>query len=99
MQTVTWFGLSLVLALFIPTIGKAIAMVGGLAGCFILVFPGMLHWCTGVLSVLKQVAQHSSLLNNIFFTVLSKLTQSDGFVKEQKVTLLMLLLDDFSVTI
>jgi len=41
LQTVTWFGLSLVLALFIPTIGKAIAMVGGLAGCFILVFPGM----------------------------------------------------------
>jgi len=40
-QTTIWFGLSLVLALFIPTIGKAIAMVGGLAGCFILVFPGL----------------------------------------------------------
>lgn len=40
-QTSTWFGLSLLLALFIPDIGKAIALVGGLAGCFILVFPGL----------------------------------------------------------
>lgn len=39
--TLIWFILSLVLALFIPTIGKAIALVGGLAGCFILIFPGL----------------------------------------------------------
>jgi len=38
--TFTWFFGSLALALFIPNIGEAIAVVGGLAGCFILVFPG-----------------------------------------------------------
>ncbi|XP_002126346.2 sodium-coupled neutral amino acid transporter 7-like [Ciona intestinalis] len=39
--TFTWFFTSLVLALFIPNIGEAIAVVGGLAGCFILLFPGL----------------------------------------------------------
>ena len=38
--TAIWFFTSLVLALFIPNIGEAIAVVGGLAGCFILLFPG-----------------------------------------------------------
>ena len=44
--TAVWFSTSLVLALFIPNIGEAIAVVGGLAGCFILLFPGRLpRWC------------------------------------------------------
>ena len=38
--TSIWFSTSLVFALFIPNIGEAIAVVGGLAGCFILLFPG-----------------------------------------------------------
>ncbi|XP_078257847.1 sodium-coupled neutral amino acid transporter 7 isoform X2 [Rhinoraja longicauda] len=41
LQTVTWFLLTLVLGLFIPDIGKVISVVGGLAACFIFVFPGL----------------------------------------------------------
>eukprot|EP00061_Rhincodon_typus_P017093 g45640.t1 len=40
LQTLVWFFLTLVLALFIPDIGKVISVIGGLAACFILVFPG-----------------------------------------------------------
>ncbi|CAK8695631.1 unnamed protein product [Clavelina lepadiformis] len=39
--TSVWFLTSLVLALFIPNIGQAIAVVGGFAGCFIVLFPGL----------------------------------------------------------
>lgn len=39
-QTVTWFLLTLLLALFIPDIGRVISLIGGLAACFIFVFPG-----------------------------------------------------------
>nr|XP_006641522.1 PREDICTED: putative sodium-coupled neutral amino acid transporter 7 [Lepisosteus oculatus] len=41
LQTVAWFGLTLVLALFIPDIGRVISIIGGLAACFIFVFPGL----------------------------------------------------------
>lgn len=41
LQTVTWFLLTLVLGLFIPDIGKVISVIGGLAACFIFVFPGL----------------------------------------------------------
>ncbi|XP_041047376.1 putative sodium-coupled neutral amino acid transporter 7 isoform X2 [Carcharodon carcharias] len=41
LQTLTWFFLTLVLALFIPDIGKVISVIGGLAACFIFVFPGL----------------------------------------------------------
>ncbi|XP_069510773.1 sodium-coupled neutral amino acid transporter 7 [Ambystoma mexicanum] len=41
LQTIIWFLLTLVLALFIPDIGKVIALIGGLAACFIFVFPGL----------------------------------------------------------
>ncbi|XP_055992152.1 sodium-coupled neutral amino acid transporter 7 [Sorex fumeus] len=41
LQTLTWFLLTLLLALFIPDIGKVISVVGGLAACFIFVFPGL----------------------------------------------------------
>ncbi|XP_036608668.1 putative sodium-coupled neutral amino acid transporter 7 [Trichosurus vulpecula] len=41
LQTVTWFLLTLLLALFIPDIGKVISIIGGLAACFIFVFPGL----------------------------------------------------------
>lgn len=41
LQTLVWFLLTLLLALFIPDIGKVISVVGGLAACFIFVFPGL----------------------------------------------------------
>ncbi|XP_051884127.1 sodium-coupled neutral amino acid transporter 7 isoform X2 [Pristis pectinata] len=41
LQTVTWFVLTLILGLFIPDIGKVISVIGGLAACFIFVFPGL----------------------------------------------------------
>ncbi|XP_067905909.1 sodium-coupled neutral amino acid transporter 7 [Heterodontus francisci] len=41
LQTLIWFFLTLVLALFIPDIGKVISVIGGLAACFIFVFPGL----------------------------------------------------------
>uniref|UniRef100_G1P0V2 Sodium-coupled neutral amino acid transporter 7 n=1 Tax=Myotis lucifugus TaxID=59463 RepID=G1P0V2_MYOLU len=41
LQTVVWFLLTLLLALFIPDIGKVISIIGGLAACFIFVFPGL----------------------------------------------------------
>ncbi|KAG8437272.1 hypothetical protein GDO86_008104 [Hymenochirus boettgeri] len=41
LQTVTWFILTLLLALFIPDIGRVISLIGGLAACFIFIFPGL----------------------------------------------------------
>ncbi|XP_010143769.1 PREDICTED: putative sodium-coupled neutral amino acid transporter 7 [Buceros rhinoceros silvestris] len=41
LQTISWFLLPLLLALFIPDIGKVISVIGGLAACFIFVFPGL----------------------------------------------------------
>lgn len=41
LQTLLWFLLTLLLALFIPDIGKVISVIGGLAACFIFVFPGV----------------------------------------------------------
>lgn len=41
LQTLVWFTITLVLALFIPDIGRVISLIGGLAACFIFVFPGM----------------------------------------------------------
>ena len=38
LQTLVWFLLTLLLALFIPDIGKVISVIGGLAACFIFVF-------------------------------------------------------------
>ncbi|KPP64845.1 putative sodium-coupled neutral amino acid transporter 7 [Scleropages formosus] len=40
-QTVVWFSLTLILALFTPDIGRIISLIGGLAACFIFVFPGL----------------------------------------------------------
>uniref|UniRef100_A0ABM5EU45 Sodium-coupled neutral amino acid transporter 7 n=1 Tax=Pogona vitticeps TaxID=103695 RepID=A0ABM5EU45_9SAUR len=40
-QTLGWFLLTLLLALFIPDIGKVISVIGGLAAGFIFVFPGL----------------------------------------------------------
>lgn len=40
LQTLVWFVITLILALFIPDIGRVISMIGGLAACFIFVFPG-----------------------------------------------------------
>ena len=39
-QTVIWSFFSLVLALFIPSIGVVISVIGGLAAVFIFIFPG-----------------------------------------------------------
>uniref|UniRef100_A0A667YSJ6 Sodium-coupled neutral amino acid transporter 7 n=1 Tax=Myripristis murdjan TaxID=586833 RepID=A0A667YSJ6_9TELE len=41
LQTLVWFSLTLILALFIPDIGRVISLIGGLAACFIFVFPGL----------------------------------------------------------
>uniref|UniRef100_A0A4W4E6K5 Sodium-coupled neutral amino acid transporter 7 n=1 Tax=Electrophorus electricus TaxID=8005 RepID=A0A4W4E6K5_ELEEL len=41
LQTLIWFCLTLLLALFIPDIGRVISLIGGLAACFIFVFPGL----------------------------------------------------------
>ncbi|KTG45503.1 hypothetical protein cypCar_00004900 [Cyprinus carpio] len=41
LQTLVWFCLTLILALFIPDIGRVISLIGGLAACFIFVFPGI----------------------------------------------------------
>ncbi|XP_054626703.1 sodium-coupled neutral amino acid transporter 7 [Dunckerocampus dactyliophorus] len=41
LQTLLWFVITLVLALFIPDIGRVISLIGGLAACFIFVFPGL----------------------------------------------------------
>ncbi|XP_061737415.1 sodium-coupled neutral amino acid transporter 7 [Nerophis ophidion] len=41
LQTLLWFFVTLILALFIPDIGRVISLIGGLAACFIFVFPGM----------------------------------------------------------
>lgn len=40
LQTLVWFVSTLLLALFIPDIGRVISLIGGLAACFIFVFPG-----------------------------------------------------------
>ncbi|XP_076879215.1 sodium-coupled neutral amino acid transporter 7 isoform X2 [Brachyhypopomus gauderio] len=41
LQTLVWFCLTILLALFIPDIGRVISLIGGLAACFIFVFPGL----------------------------------------------------------
>ncbi|XP_056134184.1 sodium-coupled neutral amino acid transporter 7 [Lampris incognitus] len=41
LQTLVWFWVTLILALFIPDIGRVISLIGGLAACFIFVFPGL----------------------------------------------------------
>ncbi|XP_072516961.1 sodium-coupled neutral amino acid transporter 7 [Salminus brasiliensis] len=41
LQTIVWFSFTLLLALFIPDIGRVISLIGGLAACFIFVFPGL----------------------------------------------------------
>lgn len=51
-ETVTWFCISLLLALFIPDIGVVISVIGGLAAVFIFVFPG--------LCLVQFVLQHSA---------------------------------------
>lgn len=45
LQTLLWFVVTLVLALFTPDIGRVISMIGGLAACFIFVFPGNASPC------------------------------------------------------
>ncbi|CAL1604036.1 unnamed protein product [Knipowitschia caucasica] len=41
LQTLLWFLITLILALFIPDIGRVISLIGGLAACFIFIFPGL----------------------------------------------------------
>ncbi|MCJ8738046.1 hypothetical protein PDJAM_G00031170 [Pangasius djambal] len=41
LYTLVWFCLTLILALTIPDIGRVISLIGGLAACFIFVFPGL----------------------------------------------------------
>lgn len=39
-QTLIWFALSLIIALYVTHIEKAVALIGGLAALFIFFFPG-----------------------------------------------------------
>ena len=39
-QTLVWFGLSLIVAVFVKDIGYAVALIGGLAALFIFFYPG-----------------------------------------------------------
>ena len=50
--SLVWFFSSLGLAIVVPTIGKAIAIVGGFAAHFIFTFPGglVLLWASPVVS-------------------------------------------------
>jgi len=48
-QTVTWFVLSLIGALFIPGIGKVVNIIGAFAAFFILGFPGLCAFRYGIL--------------------------------------------------
>lgn len=57
-QTVLWFCLTLLLALFIPDIGRVISLIGGLAACFIFVFPGT--WAPFPLFLFLHVVYNSS---------------------------------------
>ena len=41
-QTIVWFSLSLIVAVFVKDIGYAVALIGGLAALFIFFFPGRL---------------------------------------------------------
>ena len=43
LETVLWFAFALLLALVVPDIGSAIALIGGLAALFIFFFPGMIR--------------------------------------------------------
>lgn len=54
LQTFCWFLLTLLLALFIPDIGRVISVIGGLAACFIFVFPGRekVSWLAGATRLL-----------------------------------------------
>ncbi|KAM4011702.1 sodium-coupled neutral amino acid transporter 7 [Anomaloglossus baeobatrachus] len=55
-QTLCWFVLTLLLALFIPDIGRVISLIGGLAACFIFIFPGL---CLINLKV-SEIQEHKS---------------------------------------
>lgn len=59
LQTLVWFLLTLLLALFIPDIGKVISVIGGLAACFIFVFPGADPWHPHSTDALPASAPHS----------------------------------------
>ena len=39
-QTLVWFGLSLLVSVFVKDIGYAVALIGGLAALFIFFYPG-----------------------------------------------------------
>ncbi|GAB1293521.1 Putative sodium-coupled neutral amino acid transporter 7 [Apodemus speciosus] len=55
LQTLLWFLLTLLLALFIPDIGKVISVIGGLAACFIFIFPDGLCLIQAKLSEMEEV--------------------------------------------
>ncbi|XP_064016530.1 solute carrier family 38 member 8 isoform X11 [Pogoniulus pusillus] len=43
--TVAWMGTTLVIALFVPDIGKVIELIGGISAFFIFIFPGLCLVC------------------------------------------------------
>ncbi|EPY74623.1 putative sodium-coupled neutral amino acid transporter 7 isoform 1 [Camelus ferus] len=73
LQTLVWFLLTLLLALFIPDIGKVISVVGGLAACFIFVFPvfasckciKIIHADSEDLKYIINVKQYAKLVKDL----------------------------------
>ncbi|XP_037103357.1 putative sodium-coupled neutral amino acid transporter 7 [Syngnathus acus] len=67
MQTILWFGITLVLALFTPDIGRVISLIGGLAACFIFVFPG---FCLIQVKLLETDSRSASWHGLVIFGVI-----------------------------
>ncbi|XP_007438959.1 putative sodium-coupled neutral amino acid transporter 7 [Python bivittatus] len=72
LQTICWFLLTLLLALFIPDIGRVISVIGGLAACFIFVFPGLclIHTKLSEVQGAGQVGWWTVVSYGIFMVVL-----------------------------
>lgn len=64
LQTLVWFLLTLLLALFIPDIGKVISVIGGLAACFIFIFPGT-HPAAPIATTQQELPHLSQGLNRL----------------------------------
>lgn len=84
LQTLVWFVVTLVLALFTPDIGRVISMIGGLAACFIFVFPGNgpSLLCAPSLSSEVALASHKCLFMSLNLSGLcliqAKLSETDN---------------------
>lgn len=69
LQTLVWFCLTLILALFIPDIGRVISLIGGLAACFIFVFPGTVKFSDFFCHIVVRILQIVAGVTPIFFSI------------------------------